>query len=63
MTGEVWGQESTDWLRGRVLGRDLVSLVRGYTRDVMEVVLVDTSGEQDMDIAMEMVNMRLARRC
>ena len=46
-----------------MLGRDLVSLVRGYTRDVMEVVLVDTSGEQDMDIAMEMVNMRLARRC
>ena len=59
--GEVWGQRATDWLRCRVLGRDLVTLVKGYRGDVMEVVLVDTSGEQDRDVATEMVSRGLAR--
>ena len=43
-----------------MLGKNLVSLVKGYRGDVMEMVLVDTSGEQDRDVAMEMVSMGLA---
>ena len=61
MTGEVWSRRATDWFRCRVLGKDFVSLVKGYREVVMEMVLVDTSEEQDRDVAMEMVNMGLAR--
>ena len=53
----VWGSKAENWLRGRLLGKDLVSLVVGREQELMILKLVDTSGEpeDDLDVAEEMV--------
>ena len=61
--GKEWSRRATDWLRARVLGRDLVSLVTGLEAGVAELVLVDTGEEgEDKFIDREMVNQGLASR-
>ena len=61
--GKEWSRRATDWLRARVLGRDLVSLVAGLEGGVAELVLVDTGEEgEDKYIGSEMVNQGLASR-
>ena len=53
----VWGSKAENWLRTRLLGKDMVSLVVAREQDLMFLKLVDTSGEpeDDMDVAEEMV--------
>ena len=53
----VWGGKAENWLRTRLLGKDMVSLVVAREQDLMFLKLVDTSGEpeDDMDVAEEMV--------
>ena len=53
----MWGSKAENWLRGRLLGKDLVSLVVGREQELMILKLVDTSGEpeDDLDVAEEMV--------
>ena len=55
--GGVWGSKAGIWLRSRLLGKDLVSLVAAREQDLMILKLVDTSGdpEDDLDVAEEMV--------
>ena len=61
--GKEWSRRATDWLRARVLGRDLVSLVTGLEGEVAELVLVDTGEEgEDKYIDSEMINQGLANR-
>ena len=57
LTDEGWGGEAEVWLRRRLLGRDLVSLVITREQGHMVLKLVDTSGdpEDDKDVAEEMV--------
>ena len=57
LTDEGWGGEAEVWLRRRLLGRDLVSLVLAREQGHMVLKLVDTSGdpEDDKDVAEEMV--------
>ena len=57
LTDEGWGGEAEVWLRRRLLGRDLVSLVIAREQGHMVLKLVDTSGdpEDDKDVAEEMV--------
>ena len=63
VTGLDWGREATDWFRARVLGRDMVSLVQAVAEDMLRLVLVDTSGQEEegVNIAREMVGLGLAR--
>ena len=56
----VWGSKAENWLRSRLLGKDLVSLVVARDQDLMILKLVDTSGEDDLDVAEEMVAEGLA---
>ena len=51
----VWGSKAENWLRSRLLGKDLVSLVVAREKELMILKLVDTSGENDLDVAEEMV--------
>ena len=53
----VWGSKAENWLRTRLLGKDMVSLVVAREQDLMFLKLVDTSGdpEDDVDLAEEMV--------
>ena len=53
----VWGGKAENWLRTRLLGKDMVSLVVAREQDLMFLKLVDTSGdpEDDVDLAEEMV--------
>ena len=51
----VWRSKAENWLRSRLLGKDLVSLVVAREQDLMSLKLVDTSTEDDLDVAEEMV--------
>ena len=53
--GGMWGSKAENWLRCRLLGKDLVSLVAGKEQDLIILKLIDTSGEDDLDVAEEMV--------
>ena len=56
----VWGSKAENWLRSRLLGKDLVSLVVAREHDLMILKLVDTSGEDDLDVVGQMVAEGLA---
>merc|ERR1712098_416105 len=57
-----WDSRVIKWLRERLLQRDFVALVRGLRGKLMEVDLVDTSGEEEqgVNIQQQMVELNLA---